>query len=467
MSARKVEVLVIGAGPGGYVAAIRLGQLGKRTTIVEKDFVGGVCLNVGCIPSKALITAAKLYERMRHAGAMGIRADSVSVDMERMQAWKAGIVERLSRGVRQLCKNAGAEFVMGQAAFVGERKVKVTSQENNEEVIEADNIIIATGSRPAAIPDFDLDGESVITSTEALALTEVPSRLVVIGGGYIGMELGMMYSKLGTKVTIVEMLDQLLPGFEEEVVRVVARQLKKQGLDSYVRARARSWKRTADGIEVSVETENGEQTLRGDYVLLTVGRKPNTDELQLEKTGVVTDGGGFIQVNKRLQTSVPGIYAIGDAVGNPMLAHKSSREAEVAAEAIAGLRSELDYVAMPAVVFTDPEIATVGLTEQEARNQGLDVMVGKFPFAASGRAMTTLETEGFVKIVAERESKRLLGLHIVGPEASDLIGEGALALEMGALVADIARTIHPHPTFSEAIMEAARHALGEAIHIQN
>lgn len=464
MSTRRVEVLVIGSGPGGYTAAIRLGRLGKKVTIVEEEFAGGVCLNVGCIPSKALITAAKTYQKMQRAKTMGILTDSVSVDMEQMQAWKQGIVEKLARGVRHLCKSAGAEFIMGQAAFVGEHSVQISSKEK-EEIIEADNIIVATGSHPVEIPGFEFDGESVISSTEALALKTIPSKIVIIGGGYIGMELGMLYSKLGTQVSIVEMMDQLLPGFEEDLVKVIIRQLKKEDVGYHVRARARDWRKSQTGVEVLVDTDQGELRLEGEFVLVTVGRKPRTGDLQLEKTGLSTDQNGFIPVDSKGQTNRPGIYAIGDVAGNPMLAHKSTREAEMVAEVIAEVRSEVDKLIVPAVVFTDPELATVGLSEKEAERQGYEVAVGRFPFAASGRAITTLETEGFIKVVAEKQSNRLLGLHIVGPEASDLISEGALALKMGGCLEDIAHTIHPHPTLSEALMEAAKQALGEAIHI--
>ena len=466
MTSRKVEVLVIGSGPGGYTAAIRLGQLGREVIIVEREIAGGICLNVGCIPSKALISASKIFEKIQHAGAMGIVADSVSVDMEKMQVWKQGIIEKLTRGVRHLCKSAGVEFVKGEATFIGERRVQVSSAEKAE-IIEAENIIIATGSHPVEIPGFEFDGERVLSSTHALALKAVPSRMVVIGGGYIGMELSMLYSKLGTQVSIVEMMDQLLSGFEDDLVKVIARQLRKEGIDYYVRAHARGWRRRETGVDVSVETDHGELVLEGEFVLVTVGRRPHTKELELEKTGLSTDQDGFIPVNGKRQTSVPGVYAIGDVAGNPMLAHKSSREAEMVAEVIAAAGTAVDDLVVPAVVFTDPELATVGLSEKEAREQGYEVLVGRFPFAASGRAITMQETDGFVKIVADKRSKRLLGLHVVGPEASDLISEGAVALSSGASLESIAHTIHPHPTLSEALMEAAKHALGKAIHVTN
>ena len=464
MNDHKGEALIIGSGPGGYAVAIRLGRFGKKVTIVEKDFVGGTCLNVGCIPSKALIHASKVCQKIRHAEAMGITTGSVAVDMQKMQSWKQGLIEKLGRGVRQLCANAGARFLMGEAVFAGPRQVRVTSPERGE-IIEAENIVIATGSHPVEIPGFSFDGEWVLSSKEALELKTIPSRMVVIGAGYIGMELGMLFAKLGTRVSIVEMLDQILPGFEEDVVKVIARQLRRDKIDYYVGARARSWKRGKAGVEVLVETEQDQQVLEGDFILLTVGRRPNTESLQLEKTGLASDEQGFIPVDRRFQTKVPGIYAIGDAAGPPMLAHKSTKEAEIVAEIIAGRSREWDCQGMPAVVFTDPEIATVGLSEKEAKEQGIDVVVGRFPFSASGRAMTTLETEGFVKIVAEKESQRVLGLQIVGAGASDLIGEGTLALEMGACVEDIAWTVHPHPTHSEALMEAAQQLLGEAIHV--
>lgn len=466
MKVRKTEALIIGAGPGGYVAAIRLGQLKKKPILVEKEKLGGVCLNVGCIPSKALITAAKLVSSIKSAEKMGITVSGLNVDLAKMQQWKSDVVKKLVGGVGQLCKGNGADVLYGTARFRTAQQVDVQTS-NGPEVIEADNVIIATGSRPVEIPGFPFDGKRVIGSTEALDLTEIPGKMVVIGGGYIGLELGIMYAHLGTQVTILEMMDQLLPGFDPEVVQVVARALKKKKIAFHVKARAKRLEEDQSGLRVIAELNGKEMIMEADRVLVTVGRKPNSQGVGLDRVSVRTNDKGFIPVNEKLQTNVPGIYAIGDVVGNPMLAHKAFKEAEVAAEVIAGHSSILDYRAMPAVIFTDPEIATVGLSEAEAKAQGYSIIVGKFPFAASGRALTTGETDGFVKVIADEKSKEVLGVAIVGPDASDLIGEAALALEMGAYVEDIGLTIHPHPTLTESVMEAARAAIGEAIHMLN
>lgn len=468
MRERMVEAVVIGAGPGGYVAALRLAHLKKQVLLVEKKFLGGVCLNVGCIPSKALITAAKLYEKVHHAKTMGIQVGTISLDMEKLQEWKQGVVQKLTKGIQHLCRKTGVDILFGSAQFIGERLLRVRAA-GKEETVRAENIIIATGSRPVDLPGFRFDQKYILSSTEVQELTSVPARMIIIGGGYIGLELGMMYSKLGAQITVVEMMDQLLPGFDKDLVETLQERIKKQQIEFHTSTRAREWRvlEKAGGVEVTAETPRGEKKLRADFVLLTVGRIPSCDNLGIEKTGLFTDARGWIPVNRKLQTQVPGIYAIGDVAGEPMLAHKATREAEVAAEVIAGLPSELDYRAMPVVVFTDPEIASVGLFEDDARQKGYALRIGKFPFLASGRALTAMETDGYVKVVAEAESNRLLGVHIIGPEASNLIGEAALAVEMGCSVEDVAHTIHAHPTFPEALMESAKHALKQAIHIGN
>jgi dihydrolipoamide dehydrogenase len=465
METKKTEALVIGAGPGGYVATIRLGQLKKKVIMVEKEYLGGVCLNVGCIPSKALITAAKLVEKATAAEKMGISFSGVHVDFTKMQAWKSDVVKRLTTGVGQLCKGNGAEIVYGTARFRTPNLVEVETKSGTE-LIEAENVIVATGSRPVEIPGFPFDGQRVISSTEALSLPEIPKKLVVIGGGYIGLEMGIMYAHLGTQVTVIEMMDQLLPGFDPEVVQVINRSIRRKKITAYTKAQAKRLEKDKSGLRVIAEASGKELSLEADYVLVTVGRRPNSEGLGLEGIGVQVDR-GFIRVNEKLQTNVKGVYAIGDVIGNPMLAHKAFKEGEVAAEVIAGQESILDYRAMPAVIFTDPEIATVGLSEAEAKAKGLNITVGKFPFVALGRALTTGETDGFIKIITHATSRELLGAAIVGPEASDLISELALALEMGAYAEDVGLTIHPHPTMGEGVMEAARAAIGEAIHIIN
>jgi len=465
MADKQCDALVIGAGPGGYPCAIRLGQLKQKTIIVEKIWIGGTCLHVGCIPSKAIITAAKLNEKIHHAADLGINVGNVSIDFPKMVQWKKGIVDKFSGGVGQLLKGNGVETVLGTAKFRSAHEVEVATA-NGPVTIEAKNIVIATGSVPAGIPPFPFDGQRVISSTEALELPEIPKRLLVIGGGYIGLEMGIMYAHLGTKVTVVEMMDQLLPGFDAELVRTLTKSLRAKGIEYFTKATAKGFEGNVGSLKTTVSIEGQDRVFESDRILVTVGRKPNTAGLDIEKIGLKTEK-GFIPVNNKCETSVPGVYAIGDVIGNPMLAHKATKEGEVVAEIIAGHKRVVDYVAMPAVIFTDPEIAVVGLSEEEAKAKGYDVASGKFPFAASGRALTQGSTDGYVKIIYEKESKQVLGIHIIGIEASDLIGEAALALEMGATVEDIALTVHPHPTLTESMMEAAKAGLKEAIHIIN
>jgi dihydrolipoamide dehydrogenase len=464
METLKTDVVVIGSGPGGYVAGIRLGQLGKKVVVVDREFVGGICLNVGCIPSKALITASKAYEKARHNETMGIFASDVKVDVARLQAWKGEVVNKLTGGVRQLLKSAGAQFLSGSASFVGPRRLEVKQQDGQTIAVEAEHIVVATGSRVIEIDGFKVDQKHIIDSTGALALPEIPPRLLVIGGGYIGLELGIMYAKFGSRVTVVEATNQLLPGNDPDLVAVVQRKMKKLGIEVYLEVKARGWEDKGGAALVRVETKEGEKTFEVDKVLLTVGRKPNSDGLGLDKIGVKVER-GFITVDKQQRTNVPGVYAIGDVAGQPMLAHKATKEADVVAEVITGHKAEMDAVAIPAVIFTDPEIATVGLMQHEAEKAGRKVKIGKFSFGALGRALAMAETDGFVKIIADAATDEVLGLAVVGPEASDLISEGALALEMGAFLPDLALTVHPHPTLGEAIMEAAKAALGESPHV--
>jgi len=466
----KVDALVIGAGPGGYVAGIRLGHLKVKAMVVEKDQPGGVCLNVGCIPSKALINAAKSYDKLKHGADMGLLADNVRVDMKVMQAWKGDVVSKLTGGVKQLLKANGCDYRTGTARLVGPRTVELTEGKKTT-TIEAGHIVLATGSRPIEIPGFKFDGHRVVDSTGALAFTEVPKRLVVIGGGYIGLEIGTLYAKLGAKVTVVEALPAILPGTDPELGQVVARKLKKLGVEVVTGAKAKSWAEKGDRAVVTVavgDADKGgtEATIDADKILVAVGRRPNSENLGLETLGVKVDR-GFVPVDRTQRTNVAGIYAIGDLVGQPMLAHKASREAEVVAEVIAGHRAEMDVRCIPAVIFTDPEIASAGITAAEAEHQGRAIKIGKFPFIALGRAIANADTDGFVKVVIDAASKEVLGIHVVGNGASDVIAEAALAIEMGALADDLALTIHAHPTLPEAIMEAAKASLGEAIHVVN
>jgi dihydrolipoamide dehydrogenase len=459
---RTTDVVVIGAGPGGYVAAIRAAQKGKSVICVEREKLGGVCLNVGCIPSKAMIHASTVVDRAHDAGEMGIGLGAVSVDIQKMVAWKQKIVERLTGGVSLLFKHHKVTHVAGEATFVTPTKISVKSSAGVEE-IEAKDVIVATGSRPIELPAFKVDGVNVLGSTEALALSAIPKKILVIGGGYIGLEIGTFLRKLGTEVVVVEATNTLLPGQDPDLVAVVHRGLKKRKVDIQLESLAQRYEKIDGGVRVFVKGPKGEKTFDVDWVLSTVGRRPNSENLGLEKIGVKVEK-GFVVVDEKRRTNVPHVYAIGDVAGQPMLAHKASREGIVAAEVIAGMPSAADYRCVPAVIFTDPEIASVGLTEAEAKAKGFDPVVGKFPFTANGRALSINEAEGFAKIVADRKTDVVLGVHIVGPEASEIIAEGALAIEMAARVEDIAATIHAHPTLPEAVMEAAEAVHGLAIH---
>lgn len=461
----EIDVLVIGAGPGGYVAAIRAAQLGKTVAIVDKDEVGGVCLNRGCIPSKALISAAHQYEGMHHASDLGIRAENIQVDFSKVQEWKKGVVGKLTGGVSSLLKGNKVQKLKGEVLFVNENEVRVIDgYEVNR--YRFNHCIIATGSRPIELKSFPYGGR-VLSSTEALELAEIPKSMVVIGGGYIGIELGQTYAKFGTEVTILEGSNTILPGFEKEMSRWVERNLKKLGVKIHTEALAQSSEQTDQDVTVTFTVKGEEQKVTADYVLVTVGRRPNTDELGLEALKMEMTERGLIKIDHQCKTSVPNVYAIGDVVEGPALAHKASYEGKVAAEVIAGLSSMIDYKAIPAVVFSDPEMASVGLSETEAKDQGYEILVGKFPYAANGRALSMNVGEGFVKIIGDKETGLVLGAQIVGPEASNLIAEVGLAIEMGTTLEDISLTIHAHPTLGEIVMEAAEGALGHAIHQMN
>ena len=462
----RVEALVIGSGPGGYVAGIRLGQLKKKALVVERDKPGGICLNVGCIPSKALINASKYYDKFRHGADIGILADNIRLDMAKLQSWKGEVVSKLTGGVRTLLKANGCDYRTGTARLTSRNTVEL-QQKDGPVTIQADNIVLATGSRPIEIPGFKFDGKFIVDSTGALDFAQVPERFLVVGGGYIGIEIGTLYAKLGAKVTVVEALPAILPGTDPELAQVVSRKLKKLGVEVMTGAKAKSWTEKAGKAAVTLELAGGQEaTVEVDKVLVSVGRRPNSENLGLEAVGVKIER-GFVPTDRRMRTNVPGIYAIGDLVGQPMLAHKASREAEVVAEVIAGHKSEMDVRTIPAVIFSDPEIASAGITADEAEKKGHKVKIGKFPFVALGRAIANADTDGFVKVVIDADSKEVLGIHVVGNGASDIIAEAALAIEMGALADDISLTIHAHPTLPEAIMEAAKASLGEAIHIQN
>jgi len=463
---RGCQVVVIGGGPGGYVAAIRLAQLGKDVLLVERrERLGGVCLNEGCIPSKALIHAAEIKHAAEHAKAMGLSTAGIDVDMGKLVKWKDGIVRRLTGGVSFLCEKNGAEVLRGEAVFLSDRSLAVDTGEERVEV-EFEQAVIATGSSPMDIPGMARDGESVIGAREALSLEAVPETLTVIGAGYIGLELGLVYAKLGSRVTVVEMLPELFPGLEPEVAAAMKRRLKQLGITLHLGHRVTGLEPGDPAVVVAQAADGGEVRLEAEKVLVSIGRVPNTAGLGLETAGVKLDERGFVVTNERQETSVPGIFAIGDAAGGVLLAHKAYQEAKVAAEVIAGRPAAFDSV-VPAVVYTDPEIAWAGLTEAQAREQGREVLTGTFAMRASGRAMTLGAGEGFIKVVGDAADGRLLGVTAVGPGVSELVGEATLALEMDAFVEDLAATIHPHPTISEALQEAAEAALGKAVHMLN
>lgn len=465
--ALEVDVLVIGAGPGGYVAAIRAAQLGRSVTIVDKDQMGGVCLNRGCIPSKAIISAAERYQQIKQAGEMGLEiTGEVNVNMPQLIKWKDGVVKKLTGGVKTLLKGNDITIVSGEAFFSGPNSVRV-SDEHTSQTYKFNDVIIATGSRPTELKVLPFDGKRILSSTELLNLQEVPKRLVVVGGGYIGLELGTAFAKLGSEVTILEGTDSLLPGTEPALTKMVTRKLKKLGVQVITKAMVQGGEVNGDAVTVRAQVGNEEKSFTADYCLVAVGRTPNTDELGLDYAGVELDERGFIKINDQCRTNVEHIYAIGDCAGGALLAHKASYEAKVAAEAMSGKKSAIDYQAMPFVIFSDPEIAYTGLTEAQAKEEGFDPVVSRFAFQANGRALSMNHADGFVQVVADRETKQLLGVQIVGPEASTLIGEAVLALEMGANVEDISLTIHAHPTLPETIMEAAEGILGQAIHMVN
>ena len=463
---RHYKAVVVGAGPGGYPCAIRLAQLGVKTLCIEKEYWGGVCLNVGCVPSKALITAAKKYDEVSHLAELGIELKSVERDLNvaKLQEWKRSVVGKLTGGVRTLLDKNGAERMFGTATVTGPGSLTVQT-EDGEVQVTCDNLVIATGSRPIEIPGFSYADERIMDSTKALDLDHIPKRLVVIGGGYIGMELGMMLAKVGSEVQIVEMQDQILPGFDPDIIKLFKRKLKQMGITTHLKARALGWEEGSDGAVVRIEVEGQVKELAADRILITVGRRPNSEGL--EATGVARDKRGHIIIDNQCRTNVPGVYAVGDVATGIMLAHKATHEGEICAEVIAGHKAFNDARTVPAVVFTDPEVATAGLQEHEAVAQGYTVKVGKVPYAALARALANNNAEGFFKVVLDAADDRVLGVTIVGDHASDLISEAALAIEMDAEALDIGLTIHPHPTMGEGMMEAAKAALGQAIHILN
>ncbi|MBU0800025.1 MAG: dihydrolipoyl dehydrogenase [Alphaproteobacteria bacterium] len=464
MSAAEYDVIVIGAGPGGYVCAIRAAQLGLKTACVEKrDTLGGTCLNVGCIPSKALLQASEKYEEAsKHLGAMGVKIEKMSLDLKAMMAHKTGVVDSNVKGIEFLFKKNKIDWLKGAGEITAPGKVKV-----GNETYSAKHIVIATGSDVASLPGINIDEKQVVSSTGALELQSVPKSMVVIGGGVIGLEMGCVWSRLGTKVTVVEYLDRILPGMDGELSKEAQKILKKQGLTFKLGTKVTSVKTDKKGSTLTLEPAKGgpAETLEAEIVLVAVGRKPYTDKLGLDKAGVELDERGRVKTDAHFKTNVKGIYAIGDVIVGPMLAHKAEDEGTVLAEMIAGQTGHIDYDCIPGVVYTWPEVAAVGKTEEQLKEAGVAYKTGKFPFMANGRARAMNCTDGFVKILADAKTDRVLGVHIIGPEAGTLIAECVLAMEFGASAEDIARTCHAHPTLEEAVKEAALAVDGRPIHI--
>jgi len=460
----QTEILVLGAGPGGYAAAFYAADLGKKVTLVEQDKLGGVCLNRGCIPSKALLHATKMISETRESANHGITFTAPQIDVNKLRSWKDNIVAKLSGGIGFLAKKRGVQVIQGRGYFEGSQTLRVETAQG-QQLINFEKAIIAVGSKPAMPKVFDLGNPRVMTSTEALAVEEIPGDLLIIGGGYIGMELGTVYANLGSRVVVVEALDGILGGADPDLVRPVLKTAQKNFKELRFSTKVIEMATKGDKVRVVTQGPDGAKKEElFDRVLVSVGRVPNHANLGLENTKVEQDERGFIKVNDRLETSDPAISAIGDIVGGVMLAHKATKEARVAVEAIAGHEISSENAIIPAVVFTEPEVAWCGLTETEAKVKGIEISVSKFPWAASGRAMTFDKTDGVTKILVDPQTERVLGIGIVGHGAGELIAEGVIAIEMGATAMDIAESVHPHPTLSETVMEAAEAFYGLATH---
>jgi dihydrolipoamide dehydrogenase len=463
------DVTIIGSGPGGYVSAIRCAQLGFKTAIIEKyATLGGTCLNVGCIPSKALLASSHHYEELQHFADHGIEVSGeVKVNLEKMIARKQAVVDQTSGGVKFLMDKNNITVFNGLGSFESATSVKVTNADGSSEIIESKNIIIATGSKPSNLPFIKLDKDRIITSTEALKLKEVPKHLVIIGGGVIGIELGQVYLRLGAQVSVVEFMDRIIPGMDGALSKELTKVLKKQGMKFYTSHKVQSVDNAKNVVTVKAENTKGEIiTFEGDYALVSVGRRPYTDGLNAEKAGVKITDKGQIEVNNHLQTSAANIYAIGDVVRGAMLAHKAEEEGVMVAEIIAGQKPHIDYNLIPGVVYTWPEVAAVGKTEEQLKADGVAYKAGSFPFKALGRARAGGDTDGFVKILADAKTDEVLGVHMIGARCADLIAEAVTAMEFRASAEDISRMSHAHPTFAEAIKEAALAATeNRALHV--
>lgn len=463
------DVVVIGSGPGGYVAAIRCAQLGMKTAIIEKySTLGGTCLNVGCIPSKALLASSHHYEELQHFADHGIEVSGeVKVNLEKMIARKQAVVDQTSGGVKYLMDKNNITVFEGVGSFENATTINVSKNDGSVEKIEAKNTIIATGSKPSSLPFITIDKERIITSTEALKLTEVPKHLVIIGGGVIGLELGQVYLRLGAQVSVVEFMDRIIPGMDAALSKELTKVLKKQGVKFYTSHKVKEVSRNGNAVTVKADDAKGnEVVLEGDYALVSVGRRPYTDGLNADKAGVKITERGQVEVNDHLQTTASNIYAIGDVVRGAMLAHKAEEEGVMVAEYLAGQKPHIDYNLIPGVVYTWPEVAAVGKTEEQLKEAGIAYKAGNFPFKALGRARASADTDGFVKILADAKTDEVLGIHMIGARAADLIAEAVTAMEFRASAEDISRMSHAHPTFAEAIKEAALAATGNrALHV--
>ena len=464
---KNFDVIVIGSGPGGYVAAIRAAQLGLSAACVEYEELGGVCLNVGCIPTKALLSSALLVTQLRKARQHGIQLGDMQVDLAPAQKRSRSVAGRLTRGIGHLFKKNGVTHIQGYGRMAGGGTVEVRNGDGAATRYHGRNVIIATGSRPRDIPVLIIDGERVWSSTHALFQHEAPARLVIVGAGAVGIEFADIYAAYGSKVTVVEMLDRILPVEDEEVSEAVARSYKRRGMEILTGTALRNTEIHDSGVRLTVKDGAGEErTLEADYVLSAVGRVPNTEDIGLERAGVSTTSDGFVEVNEHMETSVPGIFAIGDCAGAPLLAHKGSHEGIVAVEHIAGAgHGTVDYGNIPNCTYCHPEVASVGLTEAEAREAGHDIEVGKFPWVGNGRALAAGDSEGFLKVIRDKRYSEILGAHIVGPGATELIAEFVVGRHLEATVEEMEKAMHPHPTLSEAVAEGALSALGRAIHI--
>jgi len=463
MSTERADVAIIGGGPAGYVAAIRAAQLGGKVTVVEKEKVGGVCLNVGCIPTKTLVRSCEVLSLIKKAQEFGLEVDDARVNFTRLMARKIKVVNRLVAGVEYLLKKNKIRLIKGKATLTDSSTIEVRGEK--EERIKAEKIIIATGSHPVSLPLQGVDNQIVLTSTEALEIKDIPESLLIAGAGAIGVEFAYIYNSLGSKVTLIEMLPHILPGEDSEISEQLKKNMIKRGIEIFTESTLESVKKQGEKHSGVLKTTQGKKEVLFDKMLVSIGRKPNSQDLGLEKAGVETDEKGWVKVNLRMQTTSPNIYAAGDITGRYLLAHVASMEGEIAAENAMGENSRINYRAVPRFICSMPELAAVGLTEEQARKKGYRIKVGKYPFMANGKSIILGEREGMVKIVCDAETEEILGLHILGPQATDLILEGTLAINQESTIKEIIDTIHPHPTLGEALREAALDVQGRAIHM--